>query len=138
MDIVASNPKRYVAVDSSNVSNEVVKLTNTSNEFTGTFKIQDGGSTKDINNVFVKGIKVGSNGTVNKPVNGIVTIPETGGQTIVEEGIHGVSIVGIEDSRIDGRVVTTSSGDKIVEIPLEDLECDEVRVNTLLVGGHSL
>ena len=79
MDIVASDPKRYVSVDSrSNESNEVVKLKNTGNEFTGKFLVQDGSTTKDINDVFVKGIKVGENGAVRKPVNGVVTIPPIG------------------------------------------------------------
>lgn len=79
MDIVASNSKRYVSVDSrNNESTEVVKLKNTNNEFTGKFLVQDGSATKDINDVFVKGIRVGENGPVRTPVNGIVTVPPSG------------------------------------------------------------
>ena len=106
MDIVASDSKRYVSVDSrNNESTEVVKLKNTNNEFTGKFLVQDGSATKDINDVFVKGIRVGENGPVRTPVNGIVTVPPSG-----EGGIQNVSLTGCEGSRIDGVVKTNDQG----------------------------
>lgn len=75
MDIVVSNSNRYVSVDSiTHESTDVVKLKNTENEFTGKFLIQDGTTTRGIDDVFVKGIRIGQDGRVEHPVNGIVTV----------------------------------------------------------------
>ena len=78
MDIVVSNSNRYVSVDSiTHESTDVVKLKNTENEFTGKFLVKDGTTTKGIDDVFVKGIRIGQDGKVEHPVNGIVTVKNT-------------------------------------------------------------
>lgn len=130
MDIVVSNSKRCVSVDSINhESTDVVKLKNTENEFTGKFFVQDGNTTKDIDDVFVKGIKIGTDGEVKRPVNGIVTIPPSGGGG--KGTLTGVSLRGCEDTRIDAEVDENG----IAVLTLYELGVGEISTEKLYVKG---
>lgn len=57
-----ADPKRYIAVDSQNTSDQTVKLTNYSNELSGKILSTnpDTHELEDVRDIFVRGIKVNS------------------------------------------------------------------------------
>ena len=85
---------------------------------------------EDVSVDCVKGIRIGHDGEVERPVNGIVTIPPS--EDSCKGTVTGVSIRGCDDTIIDAEIDENG----LAVLTIEELGFDEISVEKLYVKGH--
>lgn len=106
----------------------------------GKLKVNTGGGNEytDIDEVFIKGVKVDGETTPLTPENGIVTIPKP-----PEPPTDYVKSVVLRGGTPEGetepsKIVSEMEGDGVAVLDVSEMEFGDLEVNTLSVGGKDI